>query len=236
MDLIHGRRVIQFTALFIRTASKVALDASQQARLQWLRTRPFLYPVYPSRNQWNWARKSTPELELNVLRSCCVFYTIGKPRKSPQKKKFNDWGRLFLPAKSLELLGHALFKGKVIEGKTLATHFTVGNAYLLNHSGLWDCTHNLQGNRQIWALGLFPRIKNSTYLLSFLAKTRQVYTYPFSTPPPLTQQSIVPAVPIHTGQLTENVIQLELVNFPVSQTLCRNLLLIKKTLFFKVED
>lgn len=93
-----GCRVIQFTAVFIRTASKRALKASQQARLQWLRTMSFLYPVYPSRNQWNGARKSTPELELNVQRSCCIFYTIGKPRKSPQKIKFNDWGRLFLPA------------------------------------------------------------------------------------------------------------------------------------------
>lgn len=110
----------------------------------------------------------------------------------------------------------------ILKGETLAMHFTVGNAYLLNHSGLWDCTHNLQGNRQIWTLGWFPRVKNSTHL-SFLAKTRQVYTYPFSIPPPLPQQSIVPAVPI------ENVIQLELVNFPVRH--CRNLLLIKKTFF-----
>lgn len=116
----------------------------------------------------------------------------------------------------------------ILKGETLATHFTVGNAYLRNHSGLWDCTHNLQGNRQIWTLGWLPRVKNSTYL-SFLAQTRQVYTDPFPIPPPLPQQSIVPAVPI------ENVIQLELVNFPVSQTLQKSLIN-KEDIFLKVED
>lgn len=69
---------------------------------------------------------------------------------------------------------------------------------------------------------------SSTYL-SFLAQTRQVYTDPFPIPPPLPQQSIVPAVPI------ENVIQLELVNFPVSQTLQKSLIN-KEDIFLKVED
>lgn len=102
---------------------------------------------------------------------------------------------LFLPAKNLEIMSHSLFNGKITEGKILATHFTADNAYLLNHSGFWGCTYNLQGNRQIWVLGWFPRVKNNPIPLISSQNQARFTASLFPSPCPLPQQSIVSAIP-----------------------------------------